>query len=114
MKRVLIDECLDWRLKRLFSDEFEAHSVGEMGWSGVRNSELLQLAEQAFDVLLTIDRNLPYQQNLAKYQLAVVIIEAPNSRLSTLQAHWAAIEQAVRNAPIAQATYVQIGKKPSS
>ncbi|MCS7301036.1 MAG: hypothetical protein NZ556_05730, partial [Fimbriimonadales bacterium] len=88
MKRVLIDERLDWRPKRLFSDAFEARSVREMGWSGVRNSELLRLAEQAFDVLLTIDSNLPYQQNLAKYRLAVVVIEAPNSRLSTLQAHW--------------------------
>jgi predicted nuclease of predicted toxin-antitoxin system len=108
MKRVLIDECLDWRLKRLFSEEFVARSVHERGWSGVRNSELLRFAEGQFDVLLTVDKKLPYQQNLARYQLAVVIIEASNNRLATLQAHWSAIEQAVREAQPLTATYVRI------
>jgi predicted nuclease of predicted toxin-antitoxin system len=66
MKRLLLDECVDWRLKRYFSPEYEVRAVHEMGWQGVRNSELLQLASQAFDVLITVDKRLPEQHDLSQ------------------------------------------------
>jgi predicted nuclease of predicted toxin-antitoxin system len=84
MKRLLLDECMDWRLKRYFSPEYEVRAVHEMGWQGVRNSELLQLASQAFDVLITVDKRLPEQKDLSQYSLSVVVIRAPNNRLATL------------------------------
>ena len=79
MKRLLLDECVDWRLKRLFSPEYEVRAVHEMGWQGVRNSELLHLASQAFDVLITVDKRLPEQHDLSRYSLSVVVIRAPNN-----------------------------------
>ncbi len=62
MKRLLLDECVDWRLKRFFSPKYSVRAVHEMGWQGVRNGELLQLASRLFDVLITVDKRLPEQQ----------------------------------------------------
>ena len=51
MKRVLLDENMDRRLKRHFDPELEVHSVMEMGWSGLKNGRLLDQASKDFDVL---------------------------------------------------------------
>ena len=51
--RVLLDENLDWRLVRHFDADFQVTTVSRQGWKGTRNSELLQQAEAAFDVLVT-------------------------------------------------------------
>lgn len=82
--RVLLDECLPRKLKQ----EFHGHTVftvPEMGWAGKQNGELLRLAKDKFDVFVTLDRNLSFQQNLRVADLAVVILEAENSRLATLK-----------------------------
>jgi hypothetical protein len=79
--RILIDECLNWRLSRAFVGHF-ATSARKMGWSGIKNGQLLTLAvENKFDVFLTVDRNLQFQQNLSKFQIAVVILEAKGVQL---------------------------------
>jgi predicted nuclease of predicted toxin-antitoxin system len=79
--RILIDECLNWRLGRALSGHY-AISVQRMGWSGVRNGELLALAEKnQFDVFLTGDRNLMFQQNTTQCRIAVVVLEAPGIQL---------------------------------
>jgi hypothetical protein len=57
-----------------------------MGWGGLKNGELLARATSQFDVLLTADQNLPYQQNLDRLPIAVVVIAAKNSRIETLRA----------------------------
>jgi hypothetical protein len=78
--RVLIDECLDWRLGRELAGH-DTVSVQKMGWSGLQNGRLLELAQAQFDVFLTSDRNLSYQQNLSRYQIAVVVLEAEGTQL---------------------------------
>lgn len=83
--RVLLDENVDRRLKRLFDDQFEVDTVGERGWSGKKNSELLRLAEQEFDVLLTMDRNLEHQQDLSAFALGVMLIVAESNQLSDVE-----------------------------
>jgi len=108
MKRLLLDECVDWRLKRYFSPEYEVRAVHEMGWQGVRNSELLQLASQAFDVLITVDKRLPQQQDLAQYPLSVVVIRAPNNRLATLAHAVPLIEAKVEALQVGEALYVTV------
>jgi hypothetical protein len=55
-----------------------------MGWSGLKNGELLDNAQAEFDVLLTVDRNMQYQQNLKGRSIAVVILRGINNRLATL------------------------------
>ena len=81
--RVLLDECVPRRLKRALPGH-EVHTVTERGWSGVKNGELLALADAEFDVFLTIDQNLKYQQNLTAFRIAVVLLVARNNRLQTL------------------------------
>jgi predicted nuclease of predicted toxin-antitoxin system len=78
--RILLDECLDWRLCRILSGH-QCISVGALGWSGLSNGKLMQKAEQEFDVFLTGDRNLLFQQNLARFDLAVIVLQAPTTRL---------------------------------
>ena len=56
-----------------------------MGWAGTKNGQLLQLAEQDFDVFLTVDRNLYFQQNLPKFNIAVLVMVAKTNRLADLQ-----------------------------
>lgn len=82
--RVLIDECLPKKLKR----ELPGHqvmTVQEQGWSGKKNGELLQLLQGEFDVFLTADQNLTYQQNLSQTSVAVIILVAPNNRVEALR-----------------------------
>ena len=77
---ILLDECLDWRLCRALPDH-HCVSVGAMGWSGLTNGQLLRKAADEFDVFVTADRNLSFQQNLASFDLAVIVLEPHSTRL---------------------------------
>jgi len=79
--RILIDECLNWRLGRALTGHY-AVSAQKMGWSGIKNGQLLRLAvDNGFEVFLTGDRNLSFQQNPAELKLAVVVLEAEGIQL---------------------------------
>lgn len=82
--KLLLDECIDRRLAREFSG-FLLKTVPQMGWSTIKNGELLALAEKEFDVFITVDRNLSFQQNLTKFNIAVLVLRAPSNRLDDLQ-----------------------------
>jgi hypothetical protein len=56
-----------------------------MGWAGIKNGELLTLAEKEFDVFITVDLNLSFQQNLPKFNIAVLVLHASSNRLADLQ-----------------------------
>ena len=58
--------------------------MAAVGWSGTENGELLRLAADSFDVLLTADRNLEYQQNLTTLPISVVVLVAPTNRIESL------------------------------
>lgn len=77
--RVLLDENIDCRLKRRFSAEFEVMTVDECGWKGMKNGELLRVAQDSFDVFVTMDKNLEYQQNLSGIRLGIVIVKAQSN-----------------------------------
>jgi len=78
--RILIDECVDPRVKALFAGH-EAKTVHEMGWDQLKDGPLLRLAEQSFDVFITLDRNLEYQQNLSKLLLGVIVVRVPKNQM---------------------------------
>lgn len=78
--RILIDECLHWRLSRALEGH-ECVSVQAAGWGGLSNGVLLKLAAQQFEVFLTGDRNLSFQQNLSTFDIAVVVLHAENTQL---------------------------------
>ena len=82
--RVLLDECLDRRLRFELAGH-EARTVAEMGWAGMANGELLTVAQNDFDVFLTLDANLPYQQNLRGFHIAVILLRAKTARLTDLK-----------------------------
>ena len=71
--KVLFDECMPQPLRR-YLGEFEISTAQEMGWGRVKNGELLKRAEGVFDVFLTADQRLKYQQNLAGRQLAILVL----------------------------------------
>jgi predicted nuclease of predicted toxin-antitoxin system len=75
--RILLDECVPRRLKRDLGNH-EVQTVPEMGWAGMKNRALLQRAAEYFDVLLTTDRNLTFQQNMAKVRLGILVMHAPS------------------------------------
>jgi predicted nuclease of predicted toxin-antitoxin system len=80
---ILLDEnLLSKKLKKpLLEAGHEVRNVDDMGWRGVKDRELLDLAEtQAFDVLITADRNLPYQQNFRDRPLKLIILVAKSTR----------------------------------
>ena len=81
--RVLLDECVDWRLARHIAGH-DVKTARQMGWTTIKNGELLALASQAFDVFVTVDRNLSSQQNLGRLPIAVIVLAARTNRLADL------------------------------
>ena len=83
--RLLIDENLPKKLKFDFP-QHEIFTVSDMGWNSKKNGELLKLMlEKEFEILLTFDRNLQYQQNFAKYPIAVFVLNAEDNAYVTLK-----------------------------
>ena len=78
--RVLLDENVPVDLAGLLSGH-DAQTVRGPGWDGIKNGGLLRRMQGTFDVLLTMDRNLPHQQNLVIQPFGVVLIEAPSNRM---------------------------------
>jgi predicted nuclease of predicted toxin-antitoxin system len=80
--RVLLDECLPEQLKQELPDH-QVRTAREAGLAGKKNGDLLGLAEAQFDVLVTIDRSMPAQQNFSGRRIGVVVLKArSNSFLS--------------------------------
>lgn len=82
--RVLLDECVP----RKIQSELPSHNVqtvAEMGWGGTKNGALLRRAASEFDVLLTVDQGIPYQQNIGGLSLALAIIKAPSNDIDDLR-----------------------------
>ena len=82
--RVLLDECIDWRLGRELASH-EVKTAGQMGWTTLKNGELLALASGQFDALVRVDRNLSFQQDLVSFSIAVVVLQARSNRLADLR-----------------------------
>lgn len=85
--RILLDESLPRRLGFAIADlepAWPVRTVQHMGWSGMKNGQLLQAAAAQFDVLLTADRNIPYQQNPEALPLVLAILSAQTNRFEAL------------------------------
>jgi hypothetical protein len=103
--RIFLDECVDWRLARDIVGH-DVMSAQQMGWTGVRNGDLLVRVAAHFDVCLTVDRNLSFQQNLGAFDVAVVVIRSPSNRLADLRRLVPELLVAVDNAQRGAVTYV--------
>lgn len=83
--RILLDECVDERLRHLFH-EHDCQTARFAGFSGLKNGALLLAAEAAgFDVIVTVDQDIPKQQSLAHRQISLLILCGRTNRLSDLK-----------------------------
>ena len=104
--RVLLDECLPRRLKRELVGH-DTRTAPEMGWASKRNGELLALAVGLFDVFITADRNLSYQQDLSSFDIAIVVLVARSNRLEDLRPLAPRVLEVLPSAQRGMATVVQ-------
>jgi len=93
--KILIDECLPRKLKNALP-EHEVKTVPEAGWAGKKNGELLLLMVGTFDVFITIDSNLEYQQQLQSLSVSFVVLSAKNNKLDTLMPLMPAVRKALQ------------------
>lgn len=83
--RILVDESLPQELASELEIE-GTRTVAELGWSGLKNGDLLRRADSAgFNVFLTADQNLPYQQNITGYSLALIVLKVRRNRIQDLR-----------------------------
>ena len=81
--RILLDHCVPRKLRTLLPEHI-VHTAREMGWSDVQNGRLLALAATDFELFMTVDQNMRFQQNLATLALPVMILVASDNRFPTL------------------------------
>ena len=104
--KVLLDECVPRKLRRELT-EHAVFTVTERGWSGIKNGELLALAETEFEVFLTVDQNLRYQHNLKAFNIGVILLVARNNRLKTLLPLMPEAREALEN--IKAGDFIRVG-----
>jgi predicted nuclease of predicted toxin-antitoxin system len=84
--RILLDENIPRRLKFDFNIDDEVSTVQDMNWQGKKNGELMGLMTLAgFDVFITMDKNLQHQQNIKRFSIQIIILDALDSKYKTLQ-----------------------------
>jgi predicted nuclease of predicted toxin-antitoxin system len=106
--RILIDECLPKQLKAWLSDMHEATTVQEAGWANIKNGKLLRLANDAgFDVFVTADKNMYYQQNFAGLSIASVVI--PSNRKLLVQRSLSAFLQSLERIRPGEKVFMDLG-----
>ena len=82
--KVLLDECVTRYLKRDFTGH-EVLTIEEAGFKGLKNGRLLQAASGQYDVLVTVDQNFQYQQNLKTFAIAIILLKAKRSTYPMLK-----------------------------
>ena len=89
---ILLDECVPWPLHKLLTGH-TCTTAQQRGWRSIKNGELLKLAEAEFDLFITSDQNIRYQQNLAGRRIA--ILELSTNKLRRLQAAAALLQSTI-------------------
>jgi hypothetical protein len=97
VKKVVFDENMPRKLRRDLP-EFVVRTVQEEGWAGLKNGDLLRKASYSFNVLLTADQRLRYQQNVSQFAIGVVVIETFDTTLGNLRTLLPQIKLAIENA----------------
>jgi hypothetical protein len=92
--KIIIDECVPHIVKKRLPNR-QIKTVQEMGWSGEKNGELLKLVEAEFDVFITSDKNLSYQQNLQNRTIAILLL--PGNQVPIIENMLPQIDEALEN-----------------
>lgn len=104
--RILLDENVDRLLKSHFHSDFEVVTVPEQGWAGLSDGDMLRHADEQFDVLVTMDQNLPYQQHLPAFEVAVVVLKASTNAFPDVVELMPKVNEQVRDAKAGKAIVV--------
>lgn len=94
MRKVLFDENVPQKLRRDLP-EFFIRTAQEQGWSSFKNGQLLARAVREFEVLVTIDQRMRYQQNLQSLSLGIVVIDTRDTRFESIRAHVEELREAI-------------------
>ena len=105
--KILLDECVPARLGRLLTDH-SVITVSRRGWAGIKNGDLLTLAEKEFDAFITVDRKLSVQQDLTRFKIAVVLIHAGTNRLEEIRPLVSELLQKLPEAKASMLTVVEL------
>ncbi len=105
-RRVLLDENVDSRLKPQFDEEFDVYTIRDKRWNGMKNGALLRAASEEFDLFVTLDQNIPYQQNLEDFDLAIIVIQSISNALVHVSPHMPQINEVMHKAEPGKATFV--------
>jgi hypothetical protein len=103
--KVLLDECVDARFAAYVTG-FDTQTVLGRGWASIANGKLLTLAQAEFDVFVTVDKNLSFQQHLPKYAIAVILIHCKSYRVEDLLLLLPDLLGAIPKAPRGQVSHV--------
>jgi len=82
--RILLDECVPRGLKRSLREKRLVLTVPEAGFAGLKNGQLLRSIDGKFDVFVTTDKSIRYQQNLSAYTIAFVLLRASSNDITDL------------------------------
>ncbi|MGH9461046.1 MAG: DUF5615 family PIN-like protein [Vicinamibacteria bacterium] len=104
--KLLLDESIPRRLKHELS-QHEVATVPERGWAGKKNGELIELAAGSFDIFITVDQGLEYQQNLANVGIAVIVLRARTNRFADLKPLVPKILEALKNTKAGHVIHVE-------
>jgi predicted nuclease of predicted toxin-antitoxin system len=103
--RILLDECVPRRLKRELAGH-TVQTVPEARWASIKNGALLKLAEASFDVFVTVDRGMRYQQNLSAYDIAVIVLVVRHNKFEVLQTLMPSLLEALNHVEPGQVTHI--------
>ena len=106
--RVLLDENLPRKLKRHFDEGIEAVTVRDYGWTGMQNGELLSVAQVEFDIFVTTDKGIPYEQNLSLFSIAIVILEARSNRFEDLSVLLPQLNEVVKSIQVGELVRIAV------
>lgn len=108
--KILLDECVTKHLKPfLSSNGHHVITVSEMNWNGIKNGQLLKLAEtEGFDIVLTIDKNIKYQQSLSQRNIVLVVFDSFSSSVEMLQGFIPLFEERIASFQKGQIYFLQL------
>ena len=104
--KVLLDECVDRGFAALVAGH-QVDSVQDIGWRSIKNGQLLRLADERYDAFVTVDRNLAFQQPIARFKLAVIVLRAKSNDIDDLKPLVPMLLSALPDAPRGKVTWIE-------
>ena len=105
--RILLDECVNPRLRLAFPDD-EVKTVAEMGWRALTNGALMKEAASRFDVFVTLDQNLQFQNQIGKHPLGIVVLITQFNHVAAYRPQFAEIRDLARQTKPGHVNVLQI------